>query len=90
MNHWDIVSQIKKAKVQTTPIFTVPVCVKIVLYTDKRSDIDNMATTIFDLLQKSGVVENDRLIDKLIVIRKQKVDEYITTIDIHELKGGDN
>lgn len=41
-------------------------CVLVLkVYGDNRNDLDNQLTTVCDILQKSGIVVNDRLIKRI-------------------------
>lgn len=44
---------------------TVPCAVELIFYVCKDKDLDNMVGSMFDLLQKSGILENDKLVVKL-------------------------
>lgn len=52
---------------------------KLEFYCDDRSDLDNMIGTICDMLQKNGVILNDRL------IRKITADKFIDKLGKKEL-----
>lgn len=60
---WEMIPQKKKQGIKE-PI-DEEMRVDITFYCDRRSDLDNMVTTIFDLLQEAGVIANDRLITEL-------------------------
>jgi len=49
--------------------------------TYKRCDVDNFAKTTLDSLVEAGVIEDDRLVKKL-VIEKYIADNYTITINI--------
>lgn len=59
--------------------FTQPCQVRVVLYTCRRQDLDNILKPLLDLLQKTGVIENDNLIDNLAAckIKVAKTEEHI-------------
>lgn len=69
------------------PIFTGDVQTKITFYTDNRSDIDNMITTVFDLLQRVKIIENDKQIKAVSAEKTERINnEYITIVEIFEIQ----
>lgn len=54
-----------------------------ILFTVKKNnrDLDNMISTVFDLLQKAGIVSNDKIIDNL-TASKYKEDKDYTKISV--------
>lgn len=55
----------------------------------KTSDLDNLAKSVMDALQLSGIVPNDNMIDVLYVVRLYGKNPF-TKIEFHEIQGGEN
>lgn len=70
--------EIKKQKI---PKIAGKLTVRIIFYMKRDRDIDNAITSIFDLLQESGVIDNDKNIFSIEAI-KQKTNEPKTEIQI--------
>lgn len=51
-----------------------------------RVDVDNLITSIFDILQASGVIENDNQIDSVTAKKINGNEEWLTKIVIEEYK----
>lgn len=51
----------------------------------RDKDMDNTLGTVFDLIQKSGIIENDILITELEVIKRRKQEKDLTRIMIKEI-----
>ena len=49
------------------------------------TDVDNMFTSILDLLQSLGIVQNDKLCVEGSMIKKHDGSDYLTTIILEEL-----
>lgn len=79
ISHWEIKSQLNKLEDKSFLPFKEIVKVKIEFETDRRSDLDNMVSSIFDLLQQAEVIENDRLIYEL-ESKKIYSKEFITRV----------
>lgn len=77
---WEINSQMK---LQEGKMFIEPVFLSVTFYCDNRSDTDGMLATVFDILQKAGVVKNDRLIQGVTAWKHKPVlGKSVTLIDI--------
>ncbi len=66
--------------------FVKPIAIEVTFHCDDRSDTDNMLSSIFDLLQDTKVIQNDRLIREVHIRRiKTKPDDSYTVISLEEL-----
>lgn len=83
---WELIPQKTK---QNLKMITGPTEIKMLFECDMRSDIDNMASTVLDLLQKSEIIYNDRQVYFLELRRiKSKVPRIVILIE--DSQGGDN
>lgn len=77
VNVWNDASMyelLPQMRTQQVKMLTCPIEVVINLQCDMRSDLDNMISTIFDLLQKAQIIKNDRQIYQLTAQRvKSKI-----------------
>lgn len=78
--------QIKGTKGRPTSPITGPVGVSLVFYVKRleQRDLDNMATTALDILQKAGVIANDKDVLRLSCI-KSDIGEPKVYIEIEKL-----
>ena len=61
-----------QARADVSPV-PPPYGIRITLNIDRRSDLDNRAKAILDLLQSLGVLADDRQVDQLLLERKRSL-----------------
>lgn len=84
---WEIKGQLLKLPQDTKDkIYSSSLGVHLLFRCDNRSDIDNMVSSVFDLLQQAGVIKNDRQIIRITAV-KQKCKIPETLIAIEEYDG---
>lgn len=72
-----------KAQIKRKKLITSDLEVTIDLYTARRQDVDNIIKPILDLLQKTGLIENDSQIYRLTVEKyKTKVADQRVEISL--------
>lgn len=73
---WQIIQS--RSKTGLTKAIESPVAITIVFYGDNRRDLDNMVTTLLDILQKADVIKNDKQVFRLSASKCYNKTPYLT------------
>jgi len=61
------------------------VCISFELKGRMDADLDNLVSSVFDVLQDSGIITDDKLVERLVATKSLGHSDWVTNIDIREV-----